>query len=137
MQEEPNGLAFNFLNHFAILSKRGLNKLSVCRKTQPCKDSVVILQFYIIKTIYTQLSKDSVVQWFLSLPIVYKVFGSSPGELSGCYFPHFLDQLTRLYFQTNQQFKTSYYLEIVLEQFYFFKFHLKCWLRFSRYYDPP
>ena len=27
---EPNGLAFNFLNQSAILSKRASNKLSVC-----------------------------------------------------------------------------------------------------------
>ena len=33
MREEPNGLAFNFLNHLAILSKSGSNKLSFCRKT--------------------------------------------------------------------------------------------------------
>ena len=30
---EPNGLAFNFLNQSAILSKRASNKLSVCMKT--------------------------------------------------------------------------------------------------------
>ena len=32
-REEPNGLAFNFLNQSAILSKRASNKLSVCMKT--------------------------------------------------------------------------------------------------------
>ena len=31
-QAEPNGLAFNFLNQSAILSKRASNKLSVCMK---------------------------------------------------------------------------------------------------------
>ena len=30
---ETNGLAFNFLNQSAILSKRASNKLSVCLKT--------------------------------------------------------------------------------------------------------
>ena len=30
---EPNGLALNFLNQSAILSKRVSNKLSVCMKT--------------------------------------------------------------------------------------------------------
>ena len=32
-QAEPKGLALNFLNQSAILSKRASNKLSVCMKT--------------------------------------------------------------------------------------------------------
>ena len=33
MRAEPKGLAFNFLNQSAILSKRASNKMSVCMKT--------------------------------------------------------------------------------------------------------
>ena len=57
MQEEPNGLAFTFFNHLAILSKRALNNLSVCILYKNFQLTnfffLVILQFNILNNIYT------------------------------------------------------------------------------------